>query len=184
MASTTCSNCQTEVPEGSANCPGCGTSVMPAASAPAAAASTPQIKFDASALSQTDRIVGIATAVLFISLFLPWFNANFGFVTASADGLSAHGYLYVTLFISLGIVAFLALGALGLWKLPTSSAISHDQVLLIGTAVSFVLVLLGFLLKPGGSGVGWDWGAFVGLAAAVVALLPLARPVIQARRGK
>jgi peptidoglycan/LPS O-acetylase OafA/YrhL len=157
---------------------------MPAASAPAAAASTPQIKFDASALSQTDRIVGIATAVLFISLFLPWFNANFGFVTASADGLSAHGYLYVTLFISLGIVAFLALGALGLWKLPTSSAISHDQVLLIGTAVSFVLVLLGFLLKPGGSGVGWDWGAFVGLAAAVVALLPLARPVIQARRGK
>lgn len=178
---TTCPSCQTEAPEGTAFCPSCGKSLTGAAPA---GSSTPQIKFDASALSQTDRIVGIATIVLFISLFLPWFSVNLGIGTVSADGLTAHGYLYIPLLISLAVIALLALGALGLFKLPSTSPVDRQQVLLIGTAVSFVLVLLGFLLKPGGGGVGWSFGAFVGLVAAVVAVAPLAMPVIRARQGK
>jgi len=42
-------------------------------------------------------------------------------------------------------------------------------------------------LKPGGygfHGVGWSYGAFVGLIAAIVAAFPLGWPIIQARRGK
>jgi hypothetical protein len=49
-----------------------------------------------------------------------------------------------------------------------------------------VLTILAFLLKPGGigfSGIGWGFGAFVGLIAAVVAAAPLAIPAIQARRS-
>jgi hypothetical protein len=32
--------------------------------------------------------------------------------------------------------------------------------------------------------VGWSWGAFVALVAAVVAAFPLGWPIIQARRAK
>jgi hypothetical protein len=157
-------------------------SAAPAAGTTAASA---QIKFDASSLSQTDRIVGIATAVLFISLFLPWFGASDSFISVSWSGLSAHGFLYITLLLSLAMLALLALGALGLWKLPASSPLSRDQLLLVGAGINFVLVLLGFLFKsPDISGVGWSFGAFVSLAAAIVALVPTARPALAARRAK
>jgi hypothetical protein len=183
MASTTCPSCQTEVAAGTAFCPSCGSSVSGAA-APASGSASPQMKFDVSTLSQTDRIVGIATVVLFISLFLPWFSVNLGFGSVTASGLSAHGYLYIPLLISIGLIVFLGAGAMGLWTLPASSPLGRDQVLLIGAAISFVLVLIGFVFKPGGSLVGWAFGSFVSLVAAVVALVPTARPAIQARRGK
>lgn len=187
-----CSNCQTEVSDGAAACPSCGSPMNVATATPSGASpqsGTTQIKFDASVLSQTDRIVGIATLVLFISLFLSWFSVNLGsgFGSASADGLTAHGYLYITLFVCLGILGYLALGALGIWKLPESSPVGHDQVLLAATGVNLVLVVLAFVLKPGGygvSGVGWSFGAFVGLVAAIVAAAPVAMPAIRARRAK
>jgi hypothetical protein len=155
------------------------------AAAPAGGASgVPQIKFDAASLSQTDRIVGGATLVLFISMFLPWFSVSLGAFTVSADGLTGHGYFYIPFFISIAVIALLAAQALGLWKVPASSGVSRDQVLLVATVVSLVIVVLGFVLKPGGGGVGWSWGAFVGLAAAIVAALPLGRPALAARRGR
>jgi hypothetical protein len=194
MASITCSNCQTESAEGTAVCPGCGAalSVAPAAAAPAGATPGPsaaasQIKFDATKLTQTDRIVGIASFVLLISLFLSWFSVSLGPIgSVSASGLSAHGYLYIVLILDILIIALLAVRALGVWDFPTSAAVTEEQALLIATGVNFVLVLIAFLLKPGGvgSGVGWSFGAFIGLVAAVVALVPLARPALAARRGK
>jgi hypothetical protein len=181
---TTCSTCQAEAPDGTAFCPTCGTSLAGAPAPAAARGPASAVKFDLSALTHTERIVGGATIVLFISFFLPWFSVSFGLGSVSADGLTAHGYLYIPLLISIALIAFLAAGALGLWKLPATSPLSRDQILLVATAVSFVLVLLGFVLKPGGSGVGWSFGAFVGLIAAIVALVPVARPVIQARRSR
>jgi hypothetical protein len=153
---------------------------------PSSGAPRPQVKFDLASLGQIDRIVGVGTLVLFISLFLPWFSVNFGGIlgTASASGLTAHGYLYIPLILSILIVAFIAAEALGLWKLPASAGITRDQILLIGTVINLILVLIGFLAKPGGSAVGWSWGAFVGLIAAVVAVFPLGWPIIQARRSK
>ncbi|HEX3795060.1 MAG TPA: hypothetical protein VHV57_11225 [Acidimicrobiales bacterium] len=142
------------------------------------------MRFNSSSLTQTDRIVGTATIVLFIALFLPWFSVNIGIGTVSADGLSAHGYLYLTLFLSLGVIGMLVASATGAWSLPATSPIAREQLLLIATAINFVLVLLGFVLKPGGSGVGWTFGAFIALAAAVVAAAPLGLPAIRARRGK
>ena len=187
MASLICSKCQTEAPEGTAFCPSCGNSLATGVASPASTGSTPQIKFDATQLSQTDRIVGIATAVLFISLFLPWYSVGIAGYGGSASALSAHSYLYLTVIFSLGIIALLAVRALNLWKLPDSMPLNHDQVLLIGAGVNVLLVLLAFVFKPSGLGivhVGWSFGAFVGLAAAVVAVVPLAMPVIRARRAK
>jgi hypothetical protein len=194
MASVTCPNCQTVAAEGSVTCPSCGnampgigTTSAATSSAPPAggsAAPRPQVKFDLATVGRVDRIVGGGTLVLFIALFLPWFKVNFGFGSASASGLSVHGFLYITLILAIGIIAFIAAEILGLWKLPASSALPRDQILLIATAINFVLVLIAFLDKPGGHGVGWDFGAFIGLVAAVVALFPLGWPIIQARRSK
>jgi hypothetical protein len=196
MASITCSNCQTESAEGTALCPGCGAPLSapaaaapatapPAAAPPAAAASS--VKFDATKLGQTDRIVGIASFVLLISLFLSWFSVSLGSIgSVSASGLSAHGYLYLVLILCLVIIALRAVRALGVWEFPSTAPVSEEQALLIATAVNLVLVVLAFLLKPGGvgSGVGWSFGAFIGLVAAIVALVPLARPALAARKSK
>ncbi len=209
MASITCANCQTVSAEGTAFCPGCGNSlsgVAQAAYAPPpspppgsspppspppgspppgpAAAPKPQVNFDLKSIGHADRLAGGGTLVLFIALFLPWFKVDFTFGTASASGLSIHGYLYITLILCIAIVAFVIVEALGLWKLPSTSPAGREQLLLIATTINFVLVLIAFLFKPGGHGVGWDWGAFVALVASIVAVFPLAAPVIQARRNK
>ena len=54
--------------------------------------------------------------------------------------------------------------------------------MLVATIVNLVLVFIGFIFKPGGSGVGWEFGAFIGLIAAVVAAAPYAIPQLRARR--
>lgn len=207
MASITCPNCQTVSAEGTAFCPGCGNGLSgvaeaastpppspppgsppptgaPSAGAPSAASSKPQVAFDWKSIGHADRLAGGGTLVLFIALFLPWFKVDFTFGTASASGLSIHGYLYITLILCIAIVAFVIVEALGLWKLPSTSPAGREQLLLIATAINFVLVLIAFLFKPGGHGVGWDWGAFVALVASVVAVFPLAVPAFQARRNK
>jgi hypothetical protein len=193
MASVTCPNCQTVAAEGTASCPGCGNALSgvapttpPPASAPvgSGASPRPQVKFDLASIGRVDRLVGGGTLVLFIALFLPWFKVSFSFGSASASGLSVHGFLYITLIVSLLIMALVVAEILGLYKVPESLALSRDQILVIATAINFVLVLIAFLDKPGGHGVGWDFGAFIGLAAAVVAVFPLGWPIIQARRTK
>jgi len=194
--------------DGATTCPSCGsaqgappaasyaTSAPPPAASYAASApppatgaqAKPQIKFDLSSVSKPDRLVGGGSIVLFIALFLPWFSVKLGVLgTATASGLTAHGYLYITLILTLAVVGLLAAEALGIWKLPATSPLGRDQLLLVATGINVVLVLIAFLLKPGGygfSGVGWSFGAFVALVAAVVAAFPLGWPVIKARRGK
>jgi hypothetical protein len=181
MSATTCAKCQSTIAEGAAFCPSCGA---PTTTSAGAASGTQQVKFDLSLLNSTDRIVGGATLVLFISFFLTWFSVNTGFGTYGGSGLDAHGYLYIPLFISIAVVALYAAKALGVQAFPTSIPVPQEQAMLIATVISFVLVLIGFLAKPGGigGGVGWSYGAFIGLVAAVVAVVPLAQPAIAARR--
>ena len=96
-------------------------------------------------------------------------------------------FVMVVIIVAIALLGLLAAEVSGVWKVPASSALGRDQILLIGTTINFVLVLIAFLLKPGGygfHGVGWSYGAFVALAAAVVAVFPLGWPIIQARRGK
>jgi hypothetical protein len=208
MASMTCPNCQAVATAGTPTCPSCGNSLGAPEAAPFASATPPpaasyagsspppaghatpkpQIKFDIASVGRTERLVGGGTLILFIALFLPWFSISFGPLgSASASGLTSHGYLYIVLILALAVMGLLVAEALGVWSLPPTSPVSRDQALLIATGINFVLVLIAFLLKPGGdthSGVGWSFGAFVGLIAAIVAAFPLAWPVIQARRAK
>jgi hypothetical protein len=205
----TCSQCQTDNADEANNCSNCGaplaaattaTTAAPAAPAapavgqPAAAAaaaapaatggsSVPAFKFDVARWTLADRIAGVATLVLFICLFLPWFTISVGFggisVGGSVNGLW-HGWMYLTLIISIAIIAYLVLIA-GWEKLPISQDIPHLTVMLAATIVNAVLTLIAFIDKPGGSATGWGFGAIVGLIAALVAAAPYAIPPLRAK---
>jgi hypothetical protein len=159
---------------------------MPVGAAPAAAGGgMPAFAFKIDKLSREERITGIATLVLFISLFLPWFTYNFGIGTISVDGLW-HGWMYLTLILCLAVMVYLVLRA-GYAEMPFKLPMTTDQLLLIGTGISFVLTILAFVDKPGGigfHGIGWGFGAFVGLIASVVAVAPLGWPLIQKQMNK
>jgi hypothetical protein len=128
------------------------------------------------ALSKRDRIVGPATAILLVSFWLPWYSIG----PFSADGLSVHGWLFIAVLDSIVLVLYVLIIAFGVGDLAQQGRLSKDQTLALLTGVNLALVVLGFLLKP--SGLGWSYGAFLALVAAIVAFLPFGLPAIQARR--
>jgi hypothetical protein len=75
----------------------------------------------------------------------------------------------------------------GLDHLP-ELPLRHEQILGAAAAVNLLLVLIGVLVMPGGGSslvkVSWDFGAFIGLAAAIVAVAPLAAALLRARSGR
>jgi hypothetical protein len=192
----TCPQCQSEADDAAVFCPSCGTSLRPAAAAPqtpgtpgtqgaqaptapATSGAVPTYRFDAARWSLADRISGIASIVLFISLFLSWFGVSVIGITVTASGVSAHGFLYIVMIICILEVAYLVVRA-GWDQLPSVN-LPHLTVMLVATLVNLVLVLIAFVDKPGGSGVGWEFGAVLALIAAVVAAAPYAVPQLRAK---
>jgi len=144
-------------------------------------AASPAFRLELSRWTNSDRITGIASLVLFVSLFLPWYGVNLLGISAEADGLTVHGYLYIVLLLCVAIIAYLVMWA-GFQELPVRLPLSHEQRLLVASGLNTVLVLLAFLTKPDGTG--WRFGAFAGLLAALIAMAPLVIPALQARRGR
>lgn len=190
-----CSHCGNDIAEGASWCQQCGASARlaagvsqipvegaqrAAAAGPARTAGTPSFRFDSARWERTDWTAGIATFVVLVSLFLPWFGISVLGISGTADGLTAHGYLYLVLLVALAIMAYLVIYA-GFEKLPFRLPVGHDQLMLGVTGVNFVLVLIAFLTKP--TLTSWQYGAFIGLAAALVAVGSLASPAITRRRN-
>jgi hypothetical protein len=130
----------------------------------------------------------VASLIVLISLFLPWFEASatssFGSQSGSESGTDAHGWLWVVFILVLVIVGFLVLKA-GFSKLPFSLPVPEEAVLLAAAGIDLLLILVAFLLKPSvgptfgiSVSIGWDVGAYVGLVAAIVAVVPLARAAL------
>ena len=187
-----CSQCGSDAATGAGTCSGCGA-VIPTAAQAATLTQPGQamaFRFDAARWTTADRIAGGATLVLLISLFLPWFSvsASFGNFTSSssADALTAHGYLYLVLLLALAMLGYLVLAA-GLDNMP-ALPLRHEQILGAAAAVNLLLAGIGMLIMPGGGSslvkVSWDFGAFLGLAAAVVAVVPLAAALLRARSSR
>jgi hypothetical protein len=137
-------------------------------------------------LTPSDRLVGGASLIVLISLFLPWFSVSLGALgSASASGTSAHGWLWFVFVIDLALLAYLVLAA-GYEQLPFRLPWRHEQLLLAASGLSLLLVLLAFLFKPSGGitgiKVGWDFGAFIALLAAIAAVAPLV-PAVRDRLG-
>ena len=149
-----------------------------------ASSSKSSFAFDMKKWTQPERITAFASLVLLISLFLPWFTYNFGIGSVSVDGLW-HGWMYLVFILCLVILVYLVAKA-SYAEVPFKVPMAQEQLLLYATVINLVLTVLAFVFKPGGigfSGIGWGYGAFVGLAAAVVAAAPLGVPAIRARRG-
>jgi Protein of unknown function (DUF2510) len=125
------------------------------------------IRFEPSRLGTGDLIAGAGAVLLFISLFLPWFSVSVGVIgiSVSANGLY-HGWMYITLLLSLAIVGYLVVRAA--WN-GLRVPIPHWQLLAAATGLNFVLTIIAFLDKP--TGTSWSFGAFVGIAVAVGALV-------------
>ena len=187
-----CSQCGSDAATGAGTCPGCGAVIPTAAEAATLTQAGPAMAFhfDAARWTTADRIAGGATLVLFISLFLPWFSVSAGFgsftESSSVDALTAHGYLYLVLLLALAILGYLVVSA-GLDSQP-ALPLSHEQILGGAAGLNLLLVGIGMLIMPGGGSslikVSWDFGAFIGLAAAVVAVVPLAAALLRARSGR
>ena len=144
----------------------------PSGPAGPAAASTgsslPPYAFDLARLNLADKIAAVASLVLMISLFLSWFGVTVIGIHLTASGTSAHGFLWIVFIICLAIFGYLLCIA-GWGNLPFAPQIPHLTAMIVATVVNLVLVFIAFIDKPGGSGVGWEFGAFLALIAAVVA---------------
>jgi hypothetical protein len=116
--------------------------------------------------------------VLLVSFWLPWYS----FGSFSVDGLSTHGWLFIAVVDSIILVLYVLITAFGAGELAEPGRMSKDQLLTLLTGVNVALVVLAFLLKP--AGFSWSWGAFLALAAAIVAFVPFGFPLVQARRGR
>lgn len=131
-------------------------------------------QFDMNRLTRVDRIVGIASLIAMISIWLPWYSFA-GLGTLSGTW---HGWLWLEFVVALALIAYLGLraGSASEVRLP----IAHAPLLIVATGLQLLLILIAFALVPGGDeGVGWTWGAFVGLLAALVAAGPVIWPAAQ-----
>src|SRR5579859_6270544 len=137
--------------------------------------SGPSFSLDLKRLATTDLTIGGASIVLFISFFLPWF----GVLGYSTSGISLHGYLVIALLVDLAVLGYLVLRA-GWDTPPFKLPIAHAPLLLIGTGVQLLLVLIGFLQSDG---LGHEFGAYLGLLAALVACGAIAVPAISSLQG-
>jgi hypothetical protein len=135
--------------------------------------------FDARRWTFADRITGGATLVLLVSLFLPWFGTDGDFFNVSVDGMW-HGYMVVDLILAVAILGYLVVRA-GFVSLPSRFSITTAGHLLAGAAgLNLLLAVISFVTKP--TGTNWQYGAYIGLAAAVVAVIAPVRSVIAGRQ--
>ena len=157
--------------------PGQQPGYRPAAGPPEHA---PAFAFDLNRLSRVDQVVGVSSLILIITLFLPWFGVSLGGYSASESGFDAHGYLIIPLLTAIALIAYLVMRA-GWDHLPWKLPIEHAPLLLVGTGIQALIVLLAFLFKPPGTD--WQFGAYLGLLAALVACGAAVMPAINSMQG-
>jgi hypothetical protein len=173
-----CSRCLVEVFPGTAICPSCGAAIRPPVLPRPAAKRVRKSRQRVNALNAKDRVLGPATLALLVSFWMPWYHVG----PFSADGLSVHGWLFIAVLDSIVLVLYVLITAFDVGDIAAQGRMSKDQLLVLITGVNAGLVVLGFMLKP--TGFSWSWGAFLALAAAIVAFLPYGVPFIQARRRR
>jgi zinc-ribbon domain len=140
----------------------------------------PAFSFDLRRLNRVDQVIGVASLILIITLFLPWFGLTLDGVSASVSGFSAHGYLIISLLTAVVLIGYLVMRA-GWDDPPMKSPVAHAPLLLVLTGLQLLIVLIAFLFKP--DGLGWQFGAWLGLLAALVACGAIVMPAIQSMQA-
>jgi hypothetical protein len=144
----------------------------------------PSFNFNLNRLTRVDKIVAIATLVTFISLWLPWYSVSVGGLDGSEsisfDATSwGHGWMWLELLVAIALLVYLV-ARTGWDTLPFNLPVAHAPLLIVGTGLQLLLVVLDFAIIPyGNEGMGWGWGAFIGLIAALAAAGPVIYPAVQ-----
>jgi hypothetical protein len=147
--------------------------------------SLPPVNFDHNRLTRVDKIVAVGSFIALISIWLPWYSISWGSSTfqdagsASVSGTTGHGWLWLEFIVALVLLAYL--GARAAWeRMPFTVPVAHAPLLIAGVSLQLLLVLIAFIDIPYGSeGVGWDWGAFIALLAALAAAAPVLVPAVR-----
>jgi len=143
----------------------------------------PPVNFDLNRATTVDKVVAIATFITMVSIWMPWFTVSYLGATGSGSGTAAHGWLWLEFILALALIAYLV--ARVAWDtMPISLPVAHAPLLIVGTAVQLLLILIAFFDLPSSGGlagvsVGWGFGAFLGLLAALVAAGPVLYPAIR-----
>ncbi len=137
-----CSRCLVEVPVGTALCPKCGAAIRPLVVSRPAPKRSSKSRQRLDALHRRDWVIGLATLVLLVSFWLPWYSLG----PFSADGLAAHGWLFIAVVDSIVLLLYVVVTAFGWGELAVGGRWSNDQVLAVVTGVNLVLVVLAVLL--------------------------------------
>jgi hypothetical protein len=146
---------------------------------------TGSVTFDLNRLTIADKVAGIASFVLLISLFLPWFGVTESEVTVGLSGTGAHGFLWLVLVLAVVVLTYLIVHAAQGWDRMGVNVPSREPVLLTVTGVQLVLVVIAFFDVPStdikGVSIGWQAGAYVALIAAIAAAATVIAPFIHGR---
>ena len=137
------------------------------------------VSVDFRRLGMGDLVAAGGTVLLFISLFLSWYSAtgqdidgNIITISSSALGQYAGGFRFLVLVLAIVVVLYLLARTFAPrgFRLP----LPHWQILLVVVGLQFLLTILTFFIKPsagpGGPGVSWSYGAYIGLVAAIIAV--------------
>ncbi|HUC05419.1 MAG TPA: hypothetical protein VL961_08460 [Acidimicrobiales bacterium] len=165
-----------EVSPGTARCPKCGAAINPTVVPLARPKRSRRSRARLQEPTTKNIVVGAGSVVLLVSLWLPWYSLG----PFSADGLSAHGWLFIAVLDAIVLVLYALITAFDAGDLVVPGRMSKEQLLALMTGVNLALVVLGFLLKP--SGFSWAWAGYVAVIAALVAFLPFGLPAIRERR--
>jgi hypothetical protein len=120
-----------------------------------------------------------------ISLWLPWFTASDSFISVSVSGTGQHGWLWLEFLLALALLLYFI--ARAAWEEPpVRIPVPHEVLLIVATGLQFLLILIGFLAKPGAGdiGVSWGFGAFLALIASIVAAAPVIYPAVKSYLDK
>src|ERR1700735_4524077 len=120
-----CSRCLVEVFPGTALCPNCGAAIRPTVVRRPPPKRVGKTRQRLNALNAKDRVAGPATLALLVSLWLPWYSVG----PISADGLSVHGWLFITVLNSIVLVLYVLITAFGVGDLADMGRLSKDQLL-------------------------------------------------------
>jgi len=151
----------------------------------------PPVNFDLNRATTVDKVVAVASFVALISIWMPWFTVSDLGYSGSASGTSVHGWLWLEFLVALLLIAYLV--ARVAWdKLPFNLPVAHAPLLIVGTALQLLLILIAFIDIPSSGvssvSVGWGFGAFLGLLAALVAggpvLVPAVRSYLDSRKAR
>lgn len=107
---------------------------------------------DFSKLKPSDWLIGGGTVLFLIAMFLPWYEVDFGIVSASASGWDYFllGIIPLLLLIAATVIAVLPSAGVNVNTPDEFGPVSKAQAVLIACGLAALLVLFRLLIKDDG----------------------------------